>query len=131
MRYYDIAITSTDGSKVLQHWQTHPNGLGAPPDPGAPLVEFDIMQASAHQPGGASFFRVWGISLQTAAAAMSYGTSPKAIGGTITVMAGMGKGLPLAMPQQAGTLVSGTLFQCFANWVGTNMTIEGYIISLL
>lgn len=129
MRFFDISITPSSGGQPIQHWTTHPNGVNSPPDPGAPLVELDLIQGPAHQPGGDSWFRVWGISLQTASQAKQLGLNPGM--GTlnnITIRGGMGKGLPLANPQQAGPLVQGAIIIAFANWIGTNQTLEGYII---
>jgi hypothetical protein len=126
MRYYDISITSSSGT-VLQHWTTHPNGVQSPPDPGAALVELDLPQAPLHTPGGDSWFRVWGIGLNTAQQAQQLGAFGQGSQNTITIKGGMGKGLPLANPSEAGILVQGTLYQCFANWIGTNMTLDGYV----
>lgn len=133
MRYYNIEITSSSGNgQPIQRWTTHPNGVNAPPDPGAPLVELDLIQGLLHQPGGESWFRVWGISLQTASQAQRLGLQPgKGEFNNITIRGGMGKGLPLANPKQAGILVQGGVNIAFANWIGTNMTLEGYIVPAL
>ena len=96
------------------------------------MVELDLINTYAHVPGGPSFFRVWGIGLMTAIQAQQLGQSPSSgAGNTVMIRGGMGKGLPLANPAQAGLLVTGTLYQCFANWQGTNMTLEGYIVPLI
>jgi len=126
VRYYDIQIASSSGS-VLQHWTTHPNGVQAPPDPGAPLVELDISQFPQHTPGGDSYFRVWGIGLDTARSAQQLGAFGPSATNTVTIQGGMGRGLPLADPSEAGLLIKGILYQCFANWVGTAMTLDGYV----
>lgn len=94
-----------------------------PPDPAAPLVEMDITAYYQHQPGGDSFVRIWGISLETARNAQQLTYS------AITIRGGMGKGFPLANPQQAGLLITGTVFQPFANWVGTSQTLDMYLTS--
>lgn len=87
------------------------------------MVQMDILQYPQHTPGGNSFVRVWGISYVTAQQAGSLN------GKDITVRGGMGKGLPLANPSQAGVLVKGAVFQAFANWQGVNMTLDIYLIT--
>lgn len=121
MRYYDITVGG-------MHVTSHPNGLTAPPTPGALNVEFDILQGPEHIPGGGaggtgnSQVRIWGISIQDIAQARSL--SNKAI----SVRAGMGKGLPLANPAQAGLLIKGQVWQAFGNWQGTNMSLDLIVI---
>ena len=53
----------------------------------------------------------------------------KLIGASISVYGGMGKGLPLANPAQAGLLVSGTINEAFGNWQGTDMTLDMYVVA--
>lgn len=65
-----------------------------------------------------SFVRVWGISLQDISQAFDLNFKP------IKVFGGMGKGLPLANPAQAGLLVQGSVKQAFGNWIGTAMTLD-------
>ncbi len=116
MRYYKIVISGGGGQPVT--YTSHPNGLMQPPDPGALNTELDIFQSVSHLPAGNNFIRLWGVSLQTLAQASLLN------GQSITVYGGMGKGLPLANPQQAGILAAGTVYQAFGNWQGINMTLD-------
>lgn len=120
MRYYNISITGGGGQPVV--YTSHPNGLYAPPDPYALDFECDILEFPFATPAGNSFIRLWGISLQTIANAQQLN------GQSITVSGGMGKGLPLANPQQAGILAAGNVWQAFGNWQGTAMTLDIYAI---
>lgn len=120
MRYYNIVISGGGGQPIV--YTSHPNGTSQPPDPGALNVELDLLVYPFATPGGNSFIRIWGISLQTQAQASLLN------GQNITVSGGMGKGLPLANPQQAGPLASGTVWQALANWQGVNMTLDLYMI---
>ncbi|MGH7101725.1 MAG: hypothetical protein ACREFJ_04960, partial [Acetobacteraceae bacterium] len=43
-------------------------------------------------------------------------------GKAIILRAGMGPGLPLANPKQAGMIVQGKVYQAFGNWQGTQIT---------
>lgn len=65
-----------------------------------------------------SFVRVWGIPITDISQARNLN------GRNIAVYGGMGKGLPLADPSQAGLLVSGQINQAFGNWIGVNMTLD-------
>lgn len=116
MRYYRIQISGTSGQPIV--YTSHPNGTNAPPDPGALAVELDIYQSVFHLPGPNNYIRIWGIALQTLAQASQLN------GKSISVYGGMGKGLPLANPQQAGLLAQGTVYQAFGNWVGTVQTLD-------
>ncbi len=119
MRYYRVEV----GDRV---WTSHPAGNGAPPDLGALLAEMDIYAAPYAQPmgqGTATYVRLWGIALQDIAQARDFNGKP------ISVYGGMGKGLPLANPAQAGLLVKGLVQRALANWVGTQMTLDFFIMT--
>lgn len=91
-------------------------------NPGALNVEFDIWTAPYHQTGGASWVRVTGIGLK------EIGDASNLNGFSITVKAGMRKGLPLATAAfnagQYGTLVNAQIYQAFGNWVGVEQSLE-------
>ena len=118
MRYYSIQITNQTSGAMVRQWTSHPYGTNAPPDPGAQNVELDIVVWQMADPGGNSFVRIWGISLQDIGQASSFANM------NIAVYAGMGVGLPLANPTEAGLLFSGYVYQAFGNWQGVNMTLD-------
>ncbi len=124
MRYYDIKINNPNTGALLYRMTSHWRGIMSPPDPGSLQVEMDILQYPQHVPGGNSYLRIWGISLELAKLA------PKFNWAAISVSGGMGKGLPLANPAQAGLLVSGQVQQCFTNWIGTAMTMDMYLVGV-
>lgn len=119
MRYYKIIITSPTG-QVLQQWSS----LGATGTflPGALNIELDLWSQFYNAPKGASYVRVWGVPLQTLGAASNLNNA------NIAVYAGMSKGLPLANPAQAGLIIQGTILQAFGNWIGTDMTLDMYLM---
>lgn len=129
MRYYSIQITGT-GNAPSQTWTSHPNGPGAPPDPGALDVVFDML-TYAYAPSGfpdistginaQDWVRVLGIPLSTIAQAHNLN------GANVAIYGGMGVGLPLANPSQAGLLCRGIVWNPFANWIGTAMTLEFFV----
>lgn len=113
MRYYSFEI---QGGRT---YTSHPNGTNAPPDPAALQVEIDIMQEVPQAVAKVgSFVRVWGISLQEIGQAQDNNLK------SVTIRGGMGKGLPLSNPAQAGILAQGTILQSFGNWIGTDMTLD-------
>jgi len=86
--------------------------------PAAWNVELDVPVIDAATPQGFALARVWGVSLA------EIQQSNDLTGKNIAIYGGMQKGLPLANPAQAGLLVSGNIFQCFGNWVNTDMTLD-------
>jgi hypothetical protein len=126
VRYYNIQLLAPGGSSPLTRsdgtvyaWTSHPNGILAPPDPGALLVELELYVVGTAQVGDTtSYARVWGIRLD------DIGQARNLNGASVVVSGGMGRGLPLANPAQAGPLMRGGVQQAFANWVGTSMTLD-------
>lgn len=139
MRYYDIALTQKPGGAPLvrqsgplagqpYHWTSHPNGLMQPPDPGALNVSIDIFSnwlapgspttATPNMHDIRSFVAIEGIPLQDIGQAASLQNA------YIRVQGGMGKGLPLANPSQAGELVEGYVYAPFGNWINTEMDLN-------
>ena len=124
MRYYNIVLRDSSGKQV-RRWTSHPNGVNAQPDPGALNVEMDLYVISYATPVQDCWVRLWGVSLQDIAQANNYGpTDNFQTLFSLDIYGGMGKGLPLANPNQGGLLVSGFIWQCFANWQGTEMSID-------
>lgn len=126
MRYYRIVITDPASGRVavptgfqgLLGGATYTSFVNGQTLPGAWNVELDLPVIDAATSQGFSLLRVWGISLQEIAQANDL------TGKNIQIFGGMQKGLPLANPKQAGLLVSGNIFQCFGNWIGTAMTLD-------
>lgn len=130
MRYYRIVIRDPKTGLVY----TPPgfgNLLGTGPDqssyssfvngktlPGAWNIDLDIPVIDAATPQGFADLRVWGISVG------EIGQAKNLTGFNIAVYGGFQKGLPAANPNQAGLLVQGYIFQCFGNWIGTDMTLD-------
>lgn len=122
-RYYEIAITAPGATAPLRIWTSQPNGVY---DPGAWDVEFDVLAYDFAHPMGLSTLTIQGPSIQDLNQQISYaGKIYKTFSGmTITLKGGMQKGLPLANPKQAGILTSGTIYQSFGNWEGTEQTLD-------
>lgn len=140
MRFYDIQFTDPDG-QLLGNFGFARNGfnttyssyLGGQNISGALNVEFNIPQAPFATPQQGSWLRIWGVPLDELARSNNLGPTPGS-GSTpiklngISIRAGMQKGLPLAKPQQIGTIVKGSIFKPFGNWQETDMTLEMVIL---
>jgi hypothetical protein len=116
LRYYEISLTPQGSTTPTRVWNSHPNGIR---DPGALNVMFDMPILPYGTPAGGQSITIEGISLQDLTQAQQFA------GQTLTMKAGMkAPGLPLINPNQAGTILSGLVFQSFGNWEGTEMTLD-------
>lgn len=116
MRYYDLSLTPAGSTTPIRQWQSHPNGVR---DPGALNIMFDMPVLPYGTPAGGQSITVEGISLQDLSQAQQFA------GMTLSLKAGMkAPGLPLINPNQAGTILTGLVFQSFGNWEGTEMTLD-------
>jgi hypothetical protein len=122
-RYYDIKISDPKTNKVIRHWTSHPNGPTQPPDPGALNIEFDIVVSNFGEAlGTASTVTIEGVPIGDLFQPQQF------VGMNFSMLGGMGKGLPLANPKQAGVLISGQVFQAFGNWQGVDMSLDLVVV---
>jgi hypothetical protein len=142
VRYYELTISDPQTGEIWQPSSTTDTfikGTSGPSfsslvtvggqkqtNPGALNIEIDVPAIPFNQPQGAALIRVWGIGLGMIGQAANFNPDPYTgrLGANILLKAGMSKGLPLANPAQAGTILQGTVFQSFGNWQGTNMTLD-------
>jgi hypothetical protein len=115
VRYYDITVTDPKGGSQLYRWTS----LASPgvTNPGALNVEMDIYDAAMGFVDNNSYVTIWGVPLQNISV-------PDLNDKQITIKAGMAPGLPLAKPQQQGTLATAQIWQAFGNWINTDMTLN-------
>jgi hypothetical protein len=124
VRYYNIVLTPPSGSKAkARTWSSYPQGLSGPFDPGALNIEFDFLAAPHSTPAGDCSLSIEGVSMEDLLQADQFGSESGPYW-TIQVSGGMGPGLPLDNPKQAGLLLSGEILQSFGNWQGTEMTLD-------
>ncbi|WP_070105613.1 hypothetical protein [Burkholderia plantarii] len=112
---YGFTTGATNTGQVVRRWTSHPNGKF---DPGALNVEFDIPVATYGNPIGMPSILIEGVPLQDLLQAQQF------TGMKFKMLGGMKAGLPLANPNQSGTIVQGQIFQSFGNWEGTEMTLD-------
>ena len=119
MRYYDIQLFKPGSSAIFKEWTSFPQiGAAKQSDPGALNVLIDAYVNALTQPQSLGSIQIWGISLQDVAQANNFTNC------NINIYAGFQAGLPLNNPSQAGLILSGYVFQSFANWQGTDMTLD-------
>ena len=121
MRYYTVIIFKPDNITPDKTYTSFVRGFT---DPNALDIEIDISVAPYNEPSaGGSMVRIYGVPLQDLA------QSANLNGRAIQVYGGMQKGLPLANPKQAGLLVTGITTQVFGNWIGTEQTLDIYMVA--
>ncbi len=123
-RYYEISISPKPASATAALSPTHvyssyPGGIY---DPGALNIQMDVFASVMAVPLGNSTITIDGVPISDILQAKQFA------GMQIAVKGGMGAGLPLVKPWQAGLLVQGSIFQAFTNWVGTDMNINFVIV---
>lgn len=125
MRFYDIQLTDPKTGKLTKRWQSFPNGVF---DPNAQNIVLDFMVTTEDIPLGGSSLSIEGISLQDLQSSVYFGSVQNGSnfiqGQNIAVYGGMGRGLPLANPAQAGLILQGFIWQSYGNWHGVEMSLD-------
>jgi hypothetical protein len=133
VRFYSITITNPTSGKVVVPSAFATLNLGGASYTSfannmtytaALDVEIDAFVTDFNTPSSdaGAFVQVRGVSLQEIQQANNLN------GFNIVVKGGFQKGLPLANPAQSGVLFTGTIFQCYGNWIGTEMTLDFLVI---
>ena len=126
MRYYDIQIfdPSKDGKSdvLLKQYSSHKNGAY---NPGALMIEFDILRFGESTPHGETHLTIWGIGPKEMQQARQ-----DLFGKRIKIFLGMKQGLPLAGKFKApGLVLDGTINKVFGNWQGTDLRLDFVIVT--
>lgn len=141
MRYYSIIIKNEAGEIYVPNFNGTPGyslqstgttysslytGASAQQlggnNPAAQQIELNIPVTFLHEPGQNAYVRINGIGLGEIQQASNLNNQ------FIEIYGGFSKGLPLANPSQSGLLVRGQIVQAFANWIGTDQTLDIYIV---
>jgi hypothetical protein len=124
VRYYDIQIFQPNSKTIFKEYTSYPKvGTANVVDPGALNVVLDAYVQPFAVPSQLAVVQVWGIPIADLASASNF------TGCTINVYAGFQKGLPLNNPAQAGLILTGTVYQSFGNWQGTDMTLDFVVVT--
>jgi hypothetical protein len=119
-RYYDLTLTKPSGAVATRtngtpyRWGTNISGSY---DPSALNITFDCVTTYMAQPTDASTITLEGISLEDVQQGSQFA------GLNLSLSGGMTAGLPLANPAQKGVILKGTIWQSWANWVGTEQAL--------
>jgi hypothetical protein len=141
LRYYDLSILNSQGQLLASTSAGFvPSRTGLPTfssrvkqangqfvnNPGALNLEMDIPIAGYALPQGAAWIRVWGIGLRTIGQASNLNRNPATGQGpaSFILSGGMGKGLPLANPAQAGILAQGQVYNAYGQWQGPEQSLD-------
>jgi len=119
MRFYDIHILD-DAGNIIKQYSSLKNGVY---NPGALMVEFDILRFGESTPAGETHLAIWGIGPKE-----MQQVRQDLIGKKIQIYAGMSKGLPLAGKLPKKLAIEGTIFQPFGNWQGTDLRQDFIIV---
>lgn len=123
-RYYDIQIFYPNSTKLFRQYTSYPKvGSSNQNDPGALNVLLDAYVYTADAAEQQAVVKIWGVAIQDIMQANNY------TGCSVKIYAGFQKGFPLNNPSQAGLILSGSIFQSFANWQGTEMTLD-FVITI-
>ena len=127
-RFYQITLTPTPQSPAGAQgvtWSSFPSGTY---DPGALTVELDLLAADFATPMGNCTVTVEGIGLEYLFAAQQFAGMNIAISGGLKPPS-LGGAAGLANTQcKPGLLITGSVFQPFGNWIGTDMNINFVVI---
>lgn len=119
MRFYDLAITNPNTNATLLHYSSY---AGLQPNPTALNVILDLFVVTEAAPVGNSTITIEGVTPAILQNAKNYYKMQLSLRG------GMGAGLPLANPKQAGLIASGEIIQVFGNWAGTEISLSMVLI---
>jgi hypothetical protein len=111
VRYYKLEV---------EGWKTFTSLVGGRTDPGALQVNLDLSVIASDVIASGSYVQIWGLGLE------AISQTANLFNKNITISAGFSPGLPLATlaAKYAGRLGTGSIFQVFGNWVGTDQTLD-------
>ncbi len=119
MRYYRLEIRDKNGNIPLASDGTPIGPFDTSETPGRGLhIEFDAPIFGYDVCGSGTLITIYGLPLSMLRQSVNLS------GCLVTLTAGFQNGLPLANPHQAGIIVSGEIYNPFANWIGTNQTLN-------
>lgn len=122
MRYYKLEFIDpkTNASPaslppIYSTFESHPNNLY---NPACPEISFDCLITQGNVAQNPFHITLHNVPKEMLGKARDFNSL------NVNLYAGFKSGLPLANPDQAGLIVSGTVQGCFGNWAGTNLTMD-------
>lgn len=125
MRRYKLEIKKPDGKIPSDIVGNSFGPFDTANTPGTGLnIEFDALISGLDVVGAGTVITIYGLPITMLQQNVNL------TGCTVDLSAGFAKGLPLANPHQFGSIISGKVFNAWANWLGTYQTLNLQIIPL-
>ncbi|KHN59916.1 hypothetical protein [Aeromonas hydrophila] len=122
MRRYRIEIVDDEGNSPLDSDGKQIGPFDTADTPGRGLnIEFDALIAGLDVVVSGTVLTIYGLPITMLRQSVSL------TGKTVKVYAGFDTGLPLANRDQFGLIISGKVFNAWANWLGTYQTLNLHI----
>lgn len=120
MRYYFLTLTDPKTGKPPVDASGNPIGpFDTSKTPGRGLhIEFDAVIVGLDVVSSGTMLTVYGLPMDVLK------QSVKLHGCQVSLFAGFSQGLPLANPEQQGEIINGEIYSAYANWIGTNQTLN-------
>lgn len=119
MRYYRLEITNNEGLPPLDSAGNPIGPFDTSETPGAGLqLTFDALITSYDVAASGTQLALYGVPITMLR------ESTQLSGCQLNLFAGFRTGLPMANPEQAGLILSGQIYNPFANWQGTNQSLN-------
>ncbi|ELU6036682.1 hypothetical protein SCG61_001007 [Salmonella enterica] len=119
MRYYRIVITDKDGNTPLDSAGNPIGPFDTSDSPGRGLqVEFDALITGYDVVNSGTLIVIYGLPITMLS------QSVQLSGCQVDVFAGFSDGLPLANSEQQGMVISGQIYNPYANWLGVHQTMN-------
>ncbi|HAT7488681.1 TPA: hypothetical protein QCH64_003588 [Enterobacter asburiae] len=119
MKYYKLEITDKDGNTPLDGAGNPIGPFDSSLTPGSALhIEFDALITGYDVVSSGTNIAIYGVPVTMLR------ESTQLAGCQIDLTAGFTVGLPLANPGQAGLILSGQIYNPYANWLGTHQSLN-------
>lgn len=120
MRYYLLSITDPKTGEPPVDARGNPIGpFDTSKTPGRGLhIEFDAVITGLDVVNSGTMMAIYGLPMDVLK------QSVKLNGCQVSLIAGFSKGLPLANRHQQGEIINGEIFRAYANWIGTNQSLN-------
>lgn len=119
MRYYRLEISDKNGNPALDSNGNQIGPFDTSDTPGRGLhIEFDALIAGYDVISSGTMIAIYGLPISM------LNQSVQLSGYQLNLYAGFSAGLPLANPDQAGLIISGQIYNPYANWDGTHQSLN-------
>lgn len=119
MRYYRVEITDKDGNTPLDSAGNPIGPFDTSDTPGRGLqIEFDALITGYDVVNAGTLVVMSGLPITVLS------QSVQLSGCQVNIYAGFSDGLPLANSAQQGMIISGQIYNPYANWIGTHQTLN-------